>query len=99
MSLVRSIGKFIFVFMILSFAAFVVVAQPPDKTKPTVDPNDKPRNGSRDSKQPSLPCAGFWLGKGYEQVTMHIPRMREQGEYYTFLAKKARGFQCPGRVH
>jgi hypothetical protein len=30
---------------------------------------------------------------------MHIPGMRQQGEYYTFLAKKARNFQCPGRVH
>jgi hypothetical protein len=49
--------------------------------------------------QPALPCAGFWLARGYEPVTMHIPGMREHGEYYTFLAKKARGFQCPGRVH
>ncbi|MBA3455694.1 MAG: hypothetical protein H0T42_21545 [Deltaproteobacteria bacterium] len=48
--------------------------------------------------QPRLPCAGFWLGRGYEQVTMRIPGMRQQGEYYTFLAKKARAFQCPGRV-
>jgi hypothetical protein len=29
---------------------------------------------------------------------MKIPGLREQGEYYTFLAKKARDFQCPGRV-
>jgi arabinofuranosyltransferase len=43
-------------------------------------------------------CAGFWLGKGYELVTMHIPGLRERGEYYTFLAKKDRNFQCPGRV-
>ncbi|MEO7096477.1 MAG: hypothetical protein ABI175_24675, partial [Polyangiales bacterium] len=49
--------------------------------------------------QPQLPCAGFWLGRGYEQVTMRIPGMRQSGEYYTFLAKKARNFQCPGRVH
>ncbi len=48
--------------------------------------------------QPPLPCAGFWLGRGYERVTMHIPGMREHGEYYTFLAKQARNFQCPGRV-
>lgn len=48
--------------------------------------------------QPRLPCAGFWLARGYEQVTMHIPGMRQSGEYYTFLAKKARNFQCPGRV-
>jgi arabinofuranosyltransferase len=43
-------------------------------------------------------CAGFWLGRGYELVTMHIPGLRERGEYYTFLAKKERAFQCPGRV-
>lgn len=49
--------------------------------------------------QPQLPCAGFWLARGYEHVTMHIPGMRQSGEYYTFLAKKARNFQCPGRVH
>ena len=49
--------------------------------------------------QPQLPCGGFWLARGYEQVTMHIPGMQQDGEYYTFLAKKARDFQCPGRVH
>jgi hypothetical protein len=48
--------------------------------------------------QPALPCAGFWLARGFETVTMHIPELRLQGEYYTFLAKKTRGFQCPGRV-
>ncbi|MDQ3336525.1 MAG: hypothetical protein M4D80_15265 [Myxococcota bacterium] len=52
----------------------------------------------RSAAQPQLPCAGFWLARGYEHVTMHIPGLREQGEYYTFLAKKARNFQCPGRV-
>ena len=52
----------------------------------------------RTAAQPQLPCAGFWLARGYEHVTMHIPGLREQGEYYTFLAKKARDFQCPGRV-
>jgi len=53
----------------------------------------------RGAEQPALPCAGFWLARGFEPVTMHIPAMREQGEYYTFLASKARDFQCPGRVH
>ncbi|MDB4953165.1 MAG: hypothetical protein JWO36_734 [Myxococcales bacterium] len=48
---------------------------------------------------PQLPCAGYWLAHGYEQVTMHVPGMKQDGEYYTFLAKKTRGFQCPGRVH
>ena len=49
--------------------------------------------------QPQLPCAGFWLARGYEEITMKIPGMRQSGDYYTFLAKKARNFQCPGRVH
>jgi hypothetical protein len=53
----------------------------------------------RDPAQPQLPCAPFWLARGFEPVTMHIPGMREQGEYYTFLARKSRNFQCPGRVH
>ena len=53
----------------------------------------------RRPEQPTLPCAGFWLARGFEPVTMHIPGLREQGEYYTFLAKRARNFQCPGRVH
>lgn len=48
---------------------------------------------------PALPCAGFWLARGYEPVTMHIPGLQERGEYYTFLAKKTREFQCPGRVN
>jgi hypothetical protein len=48
---------------------------------------------------PPLPCnVGFWTQKGYEQVTMRIPGMKQSGEYYTFLAKKSRNFQCPGRV-
>ena len=49
--------------------------------------------------QPRLPCAGFWLAREYEQVTMRIPGMKQQGEHYTFLANKARNFQCPGRIH
>jgi hypothetical protein len=53
----------------------------------------------RDPAQPVLPCAGFWRAQGYEEVTLHVPGMREQGEYYTFLAKQSRAFQCPGRVH
>lgn len=40
----------------------------------------------------------FWLTRGYELVTMHIPGMKQSGEYYTFLARKARDFQCPGVV-
>ncbi|MCX5741796.1 MAG: hypothetical protein NT062_04760 [Proteobacteria bacterium] len=49
--------------------------------------------------QPPLGCAGYWLGRGYEEVTVHVPGMREQGEYYTVLAKKSRAFQCSIRVH
>jgi arabinofuranosyltransferase len=52
-----------------------------------------------DDRPPPLPCAGFWLGRGYELVTLHVPGLEERGTYYTFLAKKARNFQCPGRVH
>jgi hypothetical protein len=49
---------------------------------------------------PPLPCnVGFWTSRGYEEVTMHIPAMKQSGQYYTFLAKKSRNFQCPGRVH
>jgi len=48
--------------------------------------------------QPTPPGAAYWLARGFELVTMHIPGMRERGEYYTFLAKKSRNFQCPGRV-
>jgi hypothetical protein len=47
---------------------------------------------------PPLPCAGFWLARGFEPVTLHVPGLRQQGEYYTFLARKDRHFQCPGRV-
>ena len=50
------------------------------------------------AKAPPLNCAGTWLARGYEQLTMHIPGMRERGEYYTFLAKKSRQFQCPGLI-
>jgi hypothetical protein len=52
----------------------------------------------RTAAQPQLPCAGPWRARGFEPVTMKIPGMQQQGEYYTFLAKKARNFQCPGRV-
>ena len=53
----------------------------------------------RTAAQPQLQhCAGFWKARGFELVTMKIDGLREKGEYYTFLAKKARNFQCPGRV-
>jgi hypothetical protein len=52
----------------------------------------------RTPESPALPCAGFWLARGFEPVTLHIPELRQQGEYYTFLARKTRRFACPGRV-
>jgi hypothetical protein len=48
---------------------------------------------------PALPCdVGFWRARGFEPVTLHVPGLRQQGEYYTFLARKTRRFACPGRV-
>ncbi len=53
----------------------------------------------RDPKPPPLPCnVGYWTARGFEQVTLFVPEMRERGQYYTFLAKKSREFECPGRV-
>lgn len=49
-------------------------------------------------EQPSLPCAASWLARGYEIATLHVPAMRQSGTYYSFVAKTARGFQCPGLV-
>jgi len=49
---------------------------------------------------PPLPCnVEFWKQRGFEPVTMYVPEMREKGQYYTFLAKKSRDFQCPNRVY
>jgi hypothetical protein len=60
---------------------------------------------TKPTPQPRLGCAGFWLARGYEEVTMRIPGMQQRDKrsapppaYYTFLAKKSRAFQCPGRV-
>jgi hypothetical protein len=54
----------------------------------------------RTPDSPTLPCdVGFWLARGFEPVTLHVPGLRQQGEYYTFLARKTRRFACPGRVH
>jgi hypothetical protein len=41
---------------------------------------------------------GFWKRNGYEQVTLHIPGLEQQGEYYTFFKREDRDFQCPGLV-
>jgi arabinofuranosyltransferase len=45
---------------------------------------------------PALGCAGSWLSRGYQIVTMHVPGMKQQGEYYSFVVKKDRQFSCPG---
>jgi len=48
---------------------------------------------------PHLNCnPAFWQRNGYEQVTLHIPGLKQQGEFYTFLKKQDRDFQCPGVV-
>jgi hypothetical protein len=48
---------------------------------------------------PRLNCSpGFWLRNGYEQVTLKIPGLKQQGEHYTFFKKKERDFTCPGLV-
>ncbi|MBA2542566.1 MAG: hypothetical protein H0V17_23185 [Deltaproteobacteria bacterium] len=52
----------------------------------------------RTPAQPQLPCASFWLRRGFEHVTVKVAGMKEQGEYYTFLASKDRAFECPIRV-
>ncbi|MEP6947369.1 MAG: GWxTD domain-containing protein [Acidobacteriota bacterium] len=51
MSLVRSTGKFALALILLAFAAFVAAAQTPDKSKPSIDPNDKPRNFKPELKE------------------------------------------------
>ena len=59
------------------------------------------RRTEADAQKPpnyACPDAGYWLSHGYEPLTMHIPGMQERGEFYTFLAKKSRNFECPGLV-
>ncbi len=55
-----------------------------------------------------LGCGGFWRARGFEQVTMQVPGLVGEREardddgaagpaqYYTFLVKKDRRFECPG---
>ena len=51
----------------------------------------------KEAKKPRLNCRpGFWLARGYRLATLHIPGLRQQGEYYTFLVRKDRDFSCPG---
>lgn len=41
---------------------------------------------------------GFWRRHGYEQVTLFIPALQQQGQYYSFFKRKDRDFACPGLV-
>lgn len=43
---------------------------------------------------PPLACAGPWLGRDYEVVTLEVPALGARGPYYSFLAKRTRGFSC-----
>lgn len=40
----------------------------------------------------------FWQRNGYERVTLHIPGLRQQGQYYSFWKRRERAFSCPGLV-
>ena len=42
--------------------------------------------------------AAYFGAHGYEACTIHVPGLRESGEYYTFLKKKERDFPCLGRA-
>lgn len=52
----------------------------------------------RELPAPRLPCAAPWTARGFEQVTLRVPELRQSGTYYTFLAKRSRAFRCPGAV-
>jgi hypothetical protein len=52
-----------------------------------------------DPRRPQWNCdPGFWRRNGYDQVTLHIPGLRQQGAYYSFWKKRERVFDCPGVV-
>lgn len=40
----------------------------------------------------------FWLRRGFERVTLHVPGLVQSGEYYTFLKRRDESFDCPGLV-
>ena len=53
----------------------------------------------RQPKRPHFNCSpGFWRRNGYERVTLHIPTLRQDGQYYSFFKRKDRAFTCPGQV-
>jgi hypothetical protein len=52
-----------------------------------------------DPRRPSWNCSpGPWLRRGYEVVTLRIPGLLQQGEYYSFLALQGRHFECAGKL-
>ena len=53
----------------------------------------------RDPRRPQWNCQpSSWRRRGYEPVTIHVPGLREKGEYYSFLVASDRGFTCDGLV-
>ncbi len=38
----------------------------------------------------------YWESRGFEKVVLHVPGLRERGEYLTFLARRDRALTCPG---
>jgi hypothetical protein len=53
----------------------------------------------KDPARPRWNCQpGPWLRRGFEVVTLFIPGLVQQGEYYSFLARRDRQFDCAGRV-
>jgi len=52
-----------------------------------------------DPKRPRWNCPPApWIARGFEPITLRIPGLVQQGEYYSFLARKDRHFDCAGRV-
>ncbi|HEU5058164.1 MAG TPA: hypothetical protein VFU21_16645 [Kofleriaceae bacterium] len=50
-----------------------------------------------DPRRPRWNCSPApWIRRGYQVVTLHIPGLVQQGEYYTFLVRKDRQFDCAG---
>jgi hypothetical protein len=38
----------------------------------------------------------YWERRGFEKLVLHVPGLRERGEYLTFLAREDRALACPG---
>ncbi len=53
----------------------------------------------RDPRRPQWNCRPeSWRRHGYDPVPLHVPGLREKGEYYSFLVARERGFTCAGVV-